>query len=141
LAKLLHESFREWYDLGQYSTVELIPPDPYHKKYFTGRLSGDEDFPNDKDTVYLAADAHPKYESINIGTVTCEGHAIDIWEHELFFGEKKWDHNIFIQAWNVPSLPAKRILRRLQELQIYDQEIGLNLSKDYEELVEFTGDG
>jgi hypothetical protein len=83
-------------------------------------LSSDEDSPNDEYIVYLDVEAHPKYKSANIGTVTCEGYAIDIWEHELFFGEKKWDHDIFIQAWNVPSLSAKRILRRLQELQIYD---------------------
>lgn len=140
LAKLPHESFSEWHDLGQHGMVELIPPDPYHQKNFTKRLGRNEDFPSDEDSVYLDAEAHRKYESANIGTVTCEGYAIEIWEHELFFGEKKWDHNFFIQNWNVPSLPAKRILRRLQELQIYDQEIGRNLSKDYQDLVEFTGD-
>jgi hypothetical protein len=57
-----------------------------------------------------------KYESVNIGTVTWEGYAIDILEHELFFREKKWDQDFFIQDWDVPS---KHLLRHLQELQNY----------------------
>jgi hypothetical protein len=93
-----------------------------------------------EDDIYLDAEGHPGYESDNVGTVTCEGLALDVWEHELFFTGRDRSQNFLMQAGRVPSLSAERILRRLQELQTVGQDIGLNRPKDYEELLEFTGD-
>ena len=93
-----------------------------------------------EDDIYLDAEGHPGYESDNVGTVTCEGLALDVWEHELFFTDRDRSQNFLMQAGRVPSLSAERILRRLQELQTVGQDIGLNRPKDYEELLEFTGD-
>jgi len=97
------------------------------------------DFETDEDEVYLDAEADPKYENVNPGTVTCEGYAIDVWEYNLYFGEKKWGHNLLVHASTVPRNSAPRILSRLQAIQAGERTLGLDPIQDYEDLAEFAG--
>jgi hypothetical protein len=97
------------------------------------------DLETDEDEVYLDAEADPKYENVNPGTVTCEGYAIDVWEYNLYFGEKKWEHDILVHAGTVPGNSAPRILSRLQAMQAGERPLGLDPIQDYEDLAEFAG--
>ena len=97
------------------------------------------DWETDEDEVYLDAEADPKYENANPGTVTCEGYAIDVWEWNLYFGEKKWEHYICIHADTIPGNSAPRILSRLQAMQADERPLGLDPTQDYEDLAEFAG--
>jgi hypothetical protein len=97
------------------------------------------DLRTDEDEVYLDAEADPKYENASPGTVTCEGYAIDVWEWNLYFGEKKWEHDILIHAGTIPGNSVSRILSRLQAMQAGERPLGLDPIRDYEDLAEFAG--
>src|SRR5271155_3201109 len=112
---------------------------PYHKKSVRRPTYEIYNWETDEDEVYLDAEADPKYENANPGTVTCEGYAIDVWEYNLYFGEKKWEQDILVHVGTIPGNSALRILSRLQAMQASARPLGLDPIQDYEDLAEFAG--
>jgi len=81
------------------------------RKYFPQRHGGKYTGADDEDYVLLDPKAHPKYEHAHPGTVTVDGFGLECWEHE----EMKPRHaSVLVNRADLPPLPARRILRRLQ---------------------------
>ncbi|KAG9032379.1 hypothetical protein FS842_004098 [Serendipita sp. 407] len=113
------------------------------KKYITKSRSRDYDYeyPTDEDYVYFDAEADPRYDNMRPGTVTIEGYGLDCWEYEELHG-KSYDKTIFVGTGPLPNLPAKKLLRRIDELQkMTSKSLGWSPKQDEEDLAEFAGPG
>jgi hypothetical protein len=62
---------------------------------------------------------------------------MECWDYELHFG-KPYSERLLVNASPVIPIPAKKILRRLHELQRGGMELGWNPEVDYQDLEEFT---
>ncbi|KAG8810143.1 hypothetical protein FRC17_003072, partial [Serendipita sp. 399] len=112
------------------------------KKFITKSQNRDYDYPTDEDYVYLDCEANKKYDNIRPGTVTIEGYGMDCWEHEEVHG-KSYDKTIFVSTSVLPNIPAKKLLRRIDELQksVSSKTFGWNPKQEAEDLAEFAGPG
>jgi hypothetical protein len=91
-----------------------------------------------EDYILLDVECSARYESIHPGTVTVEGFGMECWDYEESFGKPR-SINIFVNGAVMPSLPAKKILRRLDELRRGVGKFGWNPTQDEADLKEFTG--
>jgi hypothetical protein len=92
----------------------------------------------EEDSVLLDVESHKKYENENPGTITVEGFGLECWDYELNFGKKR-DDTIFVSYSKLPPVPAKKLLRRLDELQNKSQKFGWNPEHEEADLKEFFG--
>ena len=107
------------------------------RKYFSQRHGGQYTGADDEDYVLLDPEAHPKYEHAHPGTVTVGGFGLECWEHE----EMKPRHaSVLVNRADLPPLPARRILRRLHEIQKMTGEFGWNPTAEGLNLIEMVGD-
>ena len=79
-----------------------------------------------------------RYESIHPGTITVEGFGIECGDYEENFGNRR-ENTVVVNNSDMPSLPAKKLLRRLDELRRGVGEFGSNPTQDEADLREFTG--
>lgn len=93
----------------------------------------------DEDHVLFDIESEPKYENKNPGTVTIEGFAMECWDYEETFGKNRV-HTYFMDHSKMPSIDAKQLLRRLDELRRDAEKFGWNPDQDDANLFEFTGD-
>ncbi|KAF9458772.1 prion-inhibition and propagation-domain-containing protein [Collybia nuda] len=113
----------------------------YHRKKYIKKIRHDKyNTPTDEDYIYLDAESDPKYNHVIAGTVTVEGFGLDCWDYHNTFG-KHHEQTILVSYADLPDLPAKKILRRLDELRKGAGRLGWDLKMDYMDLKEFTGDG
>ena len=89
-----------------------------------------------EDYVLLDPEAHPKYEHINTGTVTVDGFGLECWDYE---NTKPRQMDILVNSSDLPVLPARRILRRLYEIQKKSGKFGWNPTSEALNLIEFVG--
>ena len=91
-----------------------------------------------EDYILLDIESSAKYESINPGTVTVEGFGLECWAYEEKFGKPR-SHTIAVSGADMPSLPAKKLLRRLDHLRRGVGKFGWSPIQDEADLKEFTG--
>ena len=90
------------------------------------------------DNILLDVESSARYESIYPGTVTVEGFGMECWDYEEKFGKPR-KNTIFVNCSDVPSFPAKKLLRRIDQLRHDNGTFGWNPTQDEEDLREFTG--
>lgn len=102
------------------------------------RSRSDYDYiiPDSEDHVLLDVESHAKYENINPGTITVEGFGMECWDFEH---TKPRNHTILVNSSEMPSLPARKLLRRLDELQRGGNKLGWNPEQDELDIKEFVG--
>ena len=83
--------------------------------------------------ILLDVETSARYECIHPGTVTVEGFGMECWDYEEKFG-KPQSNTILVNRSRMPSLPAKKLLRRLDQLRR-----GVENTQDEADLREFTG--
>ena len=86
-----------------------------------------------QDYVQLGIESSARYESIHPGTVTVEGFGMECWDYEEKFGKPR-SNPILVDDSDMPSFPAKKLLRRLDQLRR-----GVENTQDEADLKEFTG--
>ena len=89
-------------------------------------------------SVLLDVEAHSEYENINPGTVTVEGFGLDAWDFEETYHSR--NDIVFMSTFRHDVITAKKLLRRIHELQNNPGRFGWNPHKDLADLREFTGD-
>ncbi|KAG8752104.1 hypothetical protein FRC14_007342 [Serendipita sp. 396] len=116
--------------------------DLYRKrKYITKSRQSEYESSTDEDYVLLDVEADPRYDNLRPGTVTIEGYGLDCWEYEELHG-KSHDKTIIVSTGPLPDLPAKKLLRRIDELQkMTSKSLGWDPQQDADDLAEFAGDG
>ncbi|KAJ7017007.1 prion-inhibition and propagation-domain-containing protein [Mycena alexandri] len=108
--------------------------DLYRRKKFIDRPSRDGyKSPSDEDYVLLDVEADARYENVHPGTVTVAGFGLECWDYEEKFGKPR-DNTILVKCSEMPNIPARKLLRRLNEL--WDG----TPTYDDAQLREFTGD-
>ena len=93
---------------------------------------------DDEDDTILCIESSARFESIYPGTVTVQGFGMECWYYEMNFGKPR-TNTVFFNCADMPSLPAKKILRRLDELRRFVGKFGWNPTQDDADLREFTG--
>ncbi|KAM3425655.1 hypothetical protein BST61_g7600 [Cercospora zeina] len=111
--------------------------DSYHKKKFVHKAKKsttyrDED---EDDDVFFDPEASPKYESVNPGTVTIEGFALEVWDYEELYGIKR--QSTFFVSTSMMQITVDRILRRVDELRTEPSRLGRNPREDHLDLHDF----
>lgn len=91
-----------------------------------------------EDYIPLDAESSARYESIHLGTVTVEGFGLECWEYEEKFGKPR-QNTILVNRSDMPSVPAKKLLRRLDELRRGVGKFGWNPTQDEADIREFIG--
>lgn len=91
-----------------------------------------------QDYVQLGFESSARYESIHPGTVMVEGFGMECWDYEEKFGKPR-SNPILVDDSDMPSFPAKKLLRRLDQLRRGVEKFGLNPTQDEEDLRELTG--
>ena len=91
-----------------------------------------------EDDILLDVESSARYESIHPGTVTVEGFGMECWDYEIKFGRQR-ENTIVVNCADMPSLPAKKLLRRLDEFSRGVVKFGWNPAQDDADLREFTG--
>lgn len=93
---------------------------------------------SDEDCILLDVESSARYENIHLGTVTVEGFGLECWDYEEKFGKPR-DQTIFVSHAKMPDLPAKKLLRRLDELRRGIGKFGWNPTQEEADLREFIG--
>ena len=77
---------------------------------------------------------------MNPGTVTVEGFGMECWSYELSFGKPR-ESTVFVSYAELPSIPAKKLLRRVDELSRGIRKFGWDPKQEEADLKEFFGKG
>jgi tetratricopeptide (TPR) repeat protein len=96
------------------------------------------DFNSEEGAVLFDVESNPKYENLNPGTVTVEGFGLEAWNFEEMHYPK--EQTLLVNYSDPGNIPARKLLRRIDELQQGHGKFGWNPERDYADLKEFTGD-
>jgi len=103
----------------------------YKKKKYMKRSYGDKyEQLDSEDYVLLDPESHIKFENVNPGTVTVEGYGLECWDFECLKPGMNDNHTILVNASSLPVLDAKRLLRRINELQTNPGKFGWNSDEE-----------
>ena len=132
--KLWHPSFGNGFSCkynSQRSLTESIAL--YRGHTVTNSLTEEND-------ILLDVESSGRYESIHPGTVTVEGFGMECKDYEENFGKPR-EKTILpvVNHSDMPSLPAKKLLRRLDELRRGGGKFGWNPTQGKADVREFTG--
>ena len=94
---------------------------------------------NWEECVLLDPESLPEFENVNPGTVTVEGYAIECWSYEQTKPAASDNNIIFVNYANLPELPARTLLRRVNELQQDRGKFGWQREKEELDLREIVG--
>ncbi|KAK0654909.1 prion-inhibition and propagation-domain-containing protein [Cercophora newfieldiana] len=89
-----------------------------------------------EDYVLLDPESHSKYENVNPGTVTVEGFGLECWDYEETKPRKK---TFMVNHSDLPVLPARRLLRRLHDIQTKSGKFGWSPTTEELNLKEVVG--
>ncbi|KIM22049.1 hypothetical protein M408DRAFT_29056 [Serendipita vermifera MAFF 305830] len=109
------------------------------KKFIKNNRNDDYDIRDDEDHVLLDIEADRKYHNVRPGTITVEGFGLEMWDYDAKFGKPR-DERILVNTTYLPGIPAKKILRRIDELKS-PGTLGWNSTRDMEDIREFTHKG
>lgn len=82
--------------------------------------------------------SYPKYENVNPGTVTVEGFGLEAWDFEETHHPR--EQTVLVNVSDPGNIPAKKLLRKIDELQRGPAKFGWNPERELADLKEFTGD-
>ena len=102
------------------------------------KQQGRDSYNNNEDDIPFDVESLARYESIHLGTVTVEGFGMECWFYEEIFGKPRVK-TMFVNAADMPGLPAGKLLRRVDELRRGVGKFGWNPTWDDAGLREFTG--
>ena len=109
----------------------------YKRKKFMAKRR--EDYSHtDEDYVYFDIEGNSTYENENPGTVTVEGFGMECWDYEENYGKKR-ERTIFVSYAKLPNVPARKLLRRIDELRRGEHKFGWNPEQEEADLQEFFG--
>lgn len=94
--------------------------------------------PTDEDYVLLNVESEPRYENERPGTVTVEGFGFECWDYESLHGKNR-SQTIMVSTADLPSVPAGKLLRRINELQHNQHKFGWHTEEEKADLEEFFG--
>ena len=77
---------------------------------------------------------------MNPGTVTVEGFGMERWSYEIRFG-KPQENTILVSHAELPNIPARKLLRRMDELSRGVHKFRWNPKREEADLKEFFGKG
>jgi hypothetical protein len=113
----------------------------YHqKRYIQPEIYDRRTQPTEEDFLYLDAEADPRYENVNVGTVTCEGYALECWEYEQLFGKAKRFKRVAVNSKPGPQIPLQRLLWKIRELREAPRMLGLNKVIDQDDLCDLINE-
>ena len=135
-----HSSFFDDKDKG-FVRVHHASFESYRKRKYVKRRPRD-DYSDDRNEEYVLLDpeSSPRYENVNSGTITIEGFALECWDYEEQFGKRR-DNTILVSAAKTPGIPARRLLRRLDQLRHDPGRLGWNPDMDDLDLDDFLFTG
>lgn len=87
----------------------------------------------------FSIESDPLYENENPGTVTVEGFGLECWEYEEIYGKTRAE-TVFVSHAQLPNVPARKLLRRVDELRRGEEKFGWHPEKEEADLEEFFGD-
>ncbi|KAF2211646.1 hypothetical protein CERZMDRAFT_42813 [Cercospora zeae-maydis SCOH1-5] len=111
--------------------------DAYRRKKFVDKAQKSSSYrdEDEEDDVFFDPETSPKYESVNPGTVTIEGFALEVWDYEESYGIKR--QNTFVVSTSTMEITIDRILRRIDELRTEPPRLGRNPQEDHLNLQDF----
>ncbi|KAJ5682799.1 hypothetical protein N7462_005964 [Penicillium macrosclerotiorum] len=115
--------------------------DAYYKKRYKKRQRRDEygfEDNSEEDGVLFDLESYPKYENVHTGTITVEGFGLEAWEFEELHNDR--NNTIMVNYSDPGCIPARKLLRRIDELQTSSAKLGWNPPQDHEDLKEFIDD-
>ncbi|KAK1828634.1 small glutamine-rich tetratricopeptide repeat-containing protein 2 [Podospora conica] len=107
------------------------------KKYISRRGRTDYDAEDAEDHLLFDPESYARYENVNPGTVTVEGFGIERWDYEE---SKPGEMSILVNHADLPVLKARRLLRRLHEIQSKVGKFGWSPAVEELNLKEFIGE-
>lgn len=131
-----HVAFGTWEFTLQVDLTDFGSEIFKKKKYISKRGRGEYDINDSEDYVLFDPESHAKYENVNPGTVTVEGFGLECWDYEE---SKPREHSIMVNHSNLPVLKARRLLRRLNEIQSKSGKFGWSPTTEELNLKEFVG--
>ncbi|KAL2841154.1 hypothetical protein BJY01DRAFT_249685 [Aspergillus pseudoustus] len=91
---------------------------------------------DDEDATLLDVECYAYYESPSvIGTVTLEGFGLECWAHT-----EPQILSVPVSYAQVPEIPLRKLLRRMDELRSGEEELGQHRGRDLWNLLEMVGD-
>ncbi|KAK4451186.1 small glutamine-rich tetratricopeptide repeat-containing protein 2 [Podospora aff. communis PSN243] len=106
------------------------------RKYISKRGRGQYETLDSEDYCLFDPESHAKYENINPGTVTVEGFGLECWDYEETKPRKT---TFMVNRSELPVLPARRLLRRLHDIQKNSGKFGWNPTAEELNLKETVG--
>jgi hypothetical protein len=97
------------------------------------------DSKTEEDSLLLDVECESRYENVNPGTLTVEGFGMECWDYEEHHSDKERDNTVFVDARDLPGIPAKKLLRRIHELQRGGDKFGWNRDKEVADMKELFG--
>ena len=82
-------------------------------------------------------ESYPKYENVNPGTITVDGFGLEAWDFEESMNTRP--STVVIDVSDPPDIPARKLLRRIDEMQRHMEKLGWNPEREVADLKEFTG--
>ncbi|EUC43331.1 hypothetical protein COCMIDRAFT_101084 [Bipolaris oryzae ATCC 44560] len=141
-AYVYHEEQGEdrWWSRNEDGYIEPIHAcfELYKRKKFHAKRRGkDYDLGTEDDNLLFSVESNSEYENVNPGTVTVKGFALDAWDYEDTNYPR--ESTVITNASDPGSITAKKLLRRIDELQKGAGKLGWNPEIDLMDMREFTG--
>ena len=108
------------------------------KKYIRVPTKEKYDLHTSEDYVLLDPESHIKFENENPGTVTVEGYGLECWDFEATKPDNR-KTTIMVNNSELPSLRARTLLRRINDLQNHEGKFGWSPDKEELDLKEMVG--
>ncbi|KAF2278700.1 uncharacterized protein EI97DRAFT_484287 [Westerdykella ornata] len=106
----------------------------FRPKRNNGNFSYDD---SEESSILFDVESHPEYENTSPGTVTVEGFGLEAWSYEATNNPRQ--ETISVNYTAREGITAKKLLRRIDELQRNPGKFGWDPHRDLAELREFTG--
>ncbi|UKZ73400.1 hypothetical protein TrVFT333_001046 [Trichoderma virens FT-333] len=111
----------------------------YKRKKYMKKPSRDKYWSHDsEDYALLDPESHVKFENENPGTVTVEGYGLECWDFETTKPRNR-EQLITVNYSDLPVLPARTLLRRIDDLQNHAGKFGWSPDKEELDLKEVVG--
>jgi hypothetical protein len=115
--------------------------DLYWKKKFTKRHQDRDkhDFNTEEGAVLFDVESYPTYEHLYPGTLTIDGFGLEAWDYEEVHHPQ--ERTIMVSYADPGNIPAKQLLRRIDELQNDSTKLGWTPAElEEDDLREFMGE-
>ena len=91
---------------------------------------------NAENDMLFDIESDPKYENTNPGTITVEGFAMECWDYEE--NSRREGKFIRVNDAKIPNIPARKLLRRIDELRRSNPRLRWDTWREDDDLQEFV---